>query len=125
MKTQTLYSPTSIFTIKGSEIIAKKTTTNSKRRPFSEETINKVWEKGKIIDERIKDFARDDEKGTHIGKMNYDEEGEFGWTIHHTKPLSNGGTDDIDNLQPRHWKNDGKEENNSKTKKIKNKSLEQ
>jgi len=39
--------------------------------------------------------------------------------------VSNGGTDDIDNLQPRHWKNDGKEENNSKTKKIKNKSLEQ
>lgn len=60
--------------------------------------------------------------------MNYDEEGEFGWSIHHTKSVSNGGTDDIDNLQPRHWKNDGKEENNSKikkVKKIKNKSLEQ
>ena len=42
-----------------------------------------------------------------MGKANYNEEGEFGWSIHHTKPVSNGGTDDIENLQPRHWKNDG------------------
>ncbi len=73
-----------------------------------------MWQKGKIIDERIKDFARDDEKGTHIGKQNYDEEGEFGWTIHYVKPVSNGGTDDIDNLQPRHWKNDGLKRKKSK-----------
>ena len=40
--------------------------------------------------------------------MNLDEEGEYGWKIEHIKPVSKGGTDDINNLKPLHWKNNGK-----------------
>jgi hypothetical protein len=87
--------------------LATKTKANSKRYHFDEETVDKVWEKGKIFDENLKEFARDDEYGTHMGRINYNNEGEYGWKIEHIKSESNGGTDDIDNLKPLHWKNDG------------------
>jgi len=30
---------------------------------------------------------------------------QWGWEIDHKKPVANGGTDDLDNLQPLQWEN--------------------
>lgn len=42
---------------------------------------------------------RKDPYGTHMKRSEYGEDTEFGWNIDHIDPQSNGGSDDIDNLQ--------------------------
>lgn len=73
----------------------------------------KVWGQGPI---KIGDIELDCyilEDGTTVlnkGKMmRYSDHGnrnaEYGWEIDHINPVSNGGADVINNLQPLHWKN--------------------
>ena len=65
-----------------------------------------VWRKGSIIPEYSGDVWRRDkcEKA-----MKYSDHGnrdsDYGWEIDHINPVSNGGGDDIINLQPLHWEN--------------------
>jgi len=93
--------------------LARKSNTDSKGRPFIKETVAKVWDKGEIITDGMKDMARDDQKGDHIAKINYGEERRYGWEIDHIKPVSRGTTDELDNLRPLHWKNNRRKGNKS------------
>ena len=65
-----------------------------------------VWNKGKIIPSFSSDTWRSD-KCSKI--MKWAEHGnrnsEYGWEIGHINPVSNGGGDNIENLQPLNWKN--------------------
>lgn len=72
---------------------------------FSQDIINKVWEKGFIISEYDKDKYRQDTCGAWIQKDKYGTEENLGWEIDHVFPKSKGGTDDFDNLRPMHWQN--------------------
>jgi hypothetical protein len=72
----------------------------------SEELKLKVWEKGKTDLGYNGHFYRRDVFGTW---MQYSAFGDtlsyFGWEIGFIKPLEQGGTNDLSNLQPLQWHN--------------------
>lgn len=79
---------------------------------FSQKTIDAVWEKGQFVRGKDTDKYRKDQCGALIYKASYGLQTEMGWQIDHIKPVSRGGTDHLNNLQPLHWENNqGKGDN--------------
>ena len=77
-------------------------------KPQNKTKVDKVWEKAKHVRGKNPDVIRKDGKGNLIRKSSHGTEGEYGWEIDHIKPKSRGGSDDIRNLQPLHWKDNRK-----------------
>ena len=66
---------------------------------FSQETIQKVWEKGKPIPGKNPNLYREDCKGNQLFGPSYGKQSAMGWEIDHKHPVSRGGTDCLRNLQ--------------------------
>lgn len=72
---------------------------------FTEEKIQKVWEKG-IIDSNAKpEEFRKDTCGAWMARNEYGKETDEGWEIDHVYPASKGGDNELENLRPMNWAN--------------------
>lgn len=76
---------------------------------WSQETIRVVWNKATIVPGYDLNVWRKDKCGKFI---NYSQHGnrnsDYGWEIDHINPVSNGGGDELSNLQPLHWNNNAR-----------------
>ena len=73
---------------------------------MDDDTIERVWNKGREIPRRDPDTTRADACGTEMNRDDYgDRNSAQGWEIDHKDP--NGG-DDLSNLQPLQWENNNK-----------------
>jgi hypothetical protein len=80
-----------------------KPNTDLNGNEFDDLTIVEVWRKA-IPYKRFELYKKD----IYGSLMFYDDfgiESENGWEVGYIKPVNNGGTDDLENLHPVHWKN--------------------
>lgn len=73
---------------------------------FTQDIIDKVWNKGSIVDGYDASLFRKDSCGAWIVKGKYgDTNSPFGWEIDHVYPQAKGGDDNLLNLRPMQWEN--------------------
>lgn len=73
--------------------------------PFDQIAIQAVWEKGRVMLGVDPGEYRLDACGTRMHRWSYGQTTNDGWEVDHIKPVSAGGTDSLDNLQPLQWRN--------------------
>ena len=74
---------------------------------FTNEQINQVWQKARWVDAENERLGfRKDRCGAWIQRLHHGNRySDFGWEIDHVIPESDGGTDELGNLQPLQWRN--------------------
>lgn len=70
---------------------------------FNDFTIIEVWRKA--VPYKSFELYKKDCFGSLMFYDDYEIESENGWVIDYITPIERGGTDEIENLQPVHWKN--------------------
>jgi 5-methylcytosine-specific restriction endonuclease McrA len=81
--------------------------TKTNGEPFTDEEIRAVWRRGAPVPLTHSDQFRKDSchAWIHFGKYGETLAGGCGWEIDHILPVSQGGTDALENLQPLQWQN--------------------
>lgn len=75
---------------------------------WTDEEIQKVWEKGDFIPGKDPKVWRKDQCGAWIKRDMYGDRSDrnnFGWEIDHIKPEAKGGEDILSNVRPLQWYN--------------------
>jgi len=91
---------------------------------FSEEIIQKVWEKRSIVPGYNPNEWRKDECGAWISRKQHgNRNSDFGWETDHIKPESEGGGNELSNLRPLQWKNNSTKQAGRLTCPVKAESL--
>jgi len=69
--------------------------------PYSEDTVQKVWEKGTVVSNNDPKVWRQDQCKAWMRRALYgNRDYQYGWEIDHIKPESEGGGDELSNLRP-------------------------
>lgn len=86
--------------------MSRKSNTTATGETWTPEQINTVWQKARTIKDFDPAKFRMD-KCTQIMEFSCfgDRNAPYGWEIDHIVPVSNGGNDELTNLQPLNWKN--------------------
>lgn len=70
---------------------------------WSDDMIQKVWEKGRVVEGNDPKVWRKDECEAWIKRSDYgNRKSQYGWEIDHISP---GGEDVLSNLRPLQWEN--------------------
>ncbi|MEI7013843.1 HNH endonuclease signature motif containing protein [Leptospira licerasiae] len=70
---------------------------------WTEQEIQRVWEKGQVALPNNPDEWRKDDCGAWLNRKQYgNRNSDFGWEIDHIRA---GGSDSLSNLRPLQWKN--------------------
>jgi hypothetical protein len=73
---------------------------------YTKQQLDLIWQKAKKIPSLPIDLIRVDDFGSTIAYAAYgDRNSRYGWEVDHILAKSNGGTDDLPNLRPLHYKN--------------------
>jgi hypothetical protein len=79
---------------------------------FDDERLDQVWDKAKKVRGKDPKLYRRDSEGDIIYKPSYGKTSDMGWEVDHSKPVSKGGTDHLNNLNPLQWKNNREKSDN-------------
>lgn len=86
--------------------------TTGSGKTFDDQTVQAVWEKGTVVQGFDPRFVRKDACGVLIERTKYGQTVTYGWEIDHERPVAQGGSDSLMNLQPLQWQNNrGKSDN--------------
>jgi len=85
--------------------MARNPNTTKHGGSFSIHEVEAIWRKGQIQQGYDPKFYRKDRCGQWMKRLAYGTTSDYGWEIDHMRPVSRGGSDELTNLQPLHWKN--------------------
>lgn len=74
------------------------------RKKFTQADRDYCWSKANKIQGFSTNKYRTDKCGNVIYKSSYGKRCKYGWEIDHSKPMSKGGTNHLNNLQAMQWK---------------------